>query len=163
MQGSTFRPLGLDRGAPATWCWMQVTRTAARLQEALRQGRGRQPCTHHAVLDLAKLVEVRPEVLIAHLSLSGHLSQDGAGQRDAGRGSCNSAARWPFRDAEQGKRTVPPTNIFLVRPGVLLLFLGTAAFASTRLPSMTCSRCCDSIQCYCKTCRDTSPVVDEQD
>ena len=40
------------------------------------------------------------------------------------------------------RRTVPPTNILRVRPLAPPLLLGTAALASTRLPSMSCSRFC---------------------
>jgi len=38
--------------------------------------------------------------------------------------------------------TVPPTNIFLVSELPLPEFLGTAALASTFLPSMMCCRVC---------------------
>jgi len=45
-------------------------------------------------------------------------------------------------EKKRGGVTVPPTNIFLVRVLPLPAFLGTAALASTRLPSIMCSRCC---------------------
>ena len=42
--------------------------------------------------------------------------------------------------AKNCKLTVPPTNIFLVSELPLPEFRGTAALASTFLPSMTCCR-----------------------
>lgn len=90
---------------------------------------------YHRVLDLSKLQEVLPELFVADLSLQFRpipaLSTAASEER---MGSS--------RSKEQLPRTVPPTNIFRVRVGLLPEFLGTAAFASTFLPSITCSRCC---------------------
>ena len=86
---------------------------------------------HHAVLNVAKLQEVLPELVVADLAL-----------RNPGNLSALPAGKAAVTRPRHRSLTVPPTNIFRVRALLLPEFFGTAALASTFLLSIKCSRCC---------------------